>query len=267
MIPPPLHDIGAHRRLLVDFAAGFRTGPSEHDANVDLKLDHSLRVMDEAEAILDTLDLAPDDRATCLLAALYHDVGRFEQLRRFNTFDDSKSVNHGALGCRILGREPFLDALEPARRRVARAAVAVHNRRRLPRGLEPGVVMAARLVRDADKLDIYRVMIEHLSSDEEFKPVVTLGVRPHPERYTPQLLDAVLEGRQGDYRRMAWTNDFKLLLLSWVHSMHFSAARRALAERGLVRAVLDTLPDAPEFRELARRLDQALDGGLGTPGL
>ena len=270
MSAPPPADAEAHRRLLRAYAQGFRTGDEGHDANVDLKLVHCLYVMDEARAILDleqdALDLDSDDRAICLLAALYHDVGRFEQLRRFHTFDDSRSVNHGAMGSRVLGVEPFLDGLSPLHRCRVRAAVAVHNRRFFPRAMEPDAALATRVVRDADKLDIYRVMIGHLTAEGGLDPVVTLGVTPHPERYTPELLRAVLAGRQGDYRLMAWSNDFKLLLLSWVYTMHFPAARKALARRGHVAAILATLPDDPGIRELSARLAEHLEDPGGGPG-
>ena len=34
--------------------------------------------------------------------ALLHDVGRFEQYKRYGTFNDRKSVNHAALGVEIM---------------------------------------------------------------------------------------------------------------------------------------------------------------------
>lgn len=271
---PPANDLAAHRALLADYAAGFCCGDGEFDANVDLKRGHCLRVMDEARAILSDLDPAPApaEADLILLAALYHDVGRFEQLKRWGTFDDSRSADHGALGSRVLGREPFLDALDPAGRRLVRAAVAVHNRRCPPPAMEPRAARATLVVRDADRLDIFPVMLGHLAPGAPRDPVVVLGVRDDPERYTASMLDDVMAGRLADYRGMAWTNDFKLILLSWVRDMRFPSARRALVERGLVADVLALLPDIPEFRALARRMDDVLadvrsDGAPGSrPG-
>ncbi len=267
MTAPSLEDTAAHRRLLKAYAAGFRTGLDGRDAHIDLKRDHCLRVMDEAAAIVSTLGLEPADEASCLLAALYHDVGRFEQLRSFGTFNDSQSVNHGALGARVLGCESFLDALEPDRRCLVRAAVAVHNRRFFPRAMEPRAALAARVVRDADKLDIFPVVMTHLTPGGVLDPVVVLGVADDPERYTSQILADVMAGRLADYHQMAWTNDFKLLLLSWVHAMHFPAALRTLAERGYVRDIMADLPDSPEFLALGERLEGLLDAALSGQGL
>lgn len=266
MTSPPLTDIAAHRRLLEDYAAAFCNGDQARD-NVELKRDHCLRVLDEARAIVDGLDLAPDDAAACLLAALYHDVGRFEQLRQFGTFNDSESMDHGALGARVLGSEPFLDGLPRDRRRQVRAAVAVHNRRFFPRAMEPRSALATRVVRDADKLDIFPVLLSHLAPGGPYDPVVVLGVRADPERYTPSVLADVMAGRLVDYREMVWTNDFKLILLSWVHDLNFPTARRALAERGHVRTIMDSLPDTPEFRALDRRLAAVLEENPAIPGL
>lgn len=36
------------------------------------------------------------------LIGLLHDIGRFEQIKRYNTFIDKNSINHGQLGVKIL---------------------------------------------------------------------------------------------------------------------------------------------------------------------
>ena len=39
---------------------------------------------------------------------MLHDIGRFEQIKRYGTFNDSKSVDHGEFGADLLFKEQRL---------------------------------------------------------------------------------------------------------------------------------------------------------------
>ncbi len=238
-------------------------------ANMELKRDHSLRVLAEARAITaslgpaDGLDRAadPGQEREIHVAALYHDAGRFPQLVRWGTFDDKTSANHGTLGVRAIRACGLLDGARPGPARLVRVVVALHNRRLMPRGLPPRMDLALRVVRDADKLDILRVMLAQFRSGAR-NDVVTLGLARDEAAYTPTLLTRLLEGRQGVYEDMRFVNDFKLLLLSWASGLEFAASRRAFLERGYVRELTGALPDLPDFAGLCGRLEAALAATL-----
>lgn len=255
-----------HKRRLAAFAAEHRALVVQGPENVDLKLDHSLRVFEEAVAVAASLvpDLAPGselERAVHL-AALYHDMGRFPQYLRWGTFNDRKSEDHGRLGVRAIRKAGVLDGQPERVRKVALSAVILHNRRSLPPHLPPDVDLAARVVRDADKLDIYPVMLAHLEPGGPDNGVVTLGLERDPEAYTPEILEQVQGRDLCEYALMRYQNDFKLLVLSWVYDLNFPATRRAVAERGYVERLAAALPDSPVFRELGARVRADLLAGV-----
>ncbi|MDY6309519.1 MAG: HD domain-containing protein [Oribacterium sp.] len=72
------------------------------DVKIKLKYDHTYRVAEMCDAITATLDMTPEDRDIAWLTGMLHDIGRFEQLRRYHTFQDRRSVNHAALSADIL---------------------------------------------------------------------------------------------------------------------------------------------------------------------
>lgn len=74
------------------------------DVKIKLKYDHTYRVAEMCDAITATLDMTPEDRDIAWLTGMLHDIGRFEQLRRYHTFQDRQSVNHAALSADILLR-------------------------------------------------------------------------------------------------------------------------------------------------------------------
>ncbi len=249
----------ARRRFEAFVQATLDRLPPERDTQpVFLKREHSLFVLENATAILQGLRAEGDIRDLTLLAALFHDVGRFPQYERFQTFKDSQSINHGLLGSRVLGNSGLLEGAGAQARRLIRGAVCLHNRMFLPKRIDAPLRFMARVLRDADKIDIIRVMLEHFGLPEG-NPVVVLHVRPHPTAYTTAVYDKVWQAARGDYRELRWVNDFKLMLCGWVHDLNFAPSRRLLVERGLFDRLLANLPDIEPMRRLTGRLHEIME--------
>jgi hypothetical protein len=240
------------------YAQNFKRGDPEYDRNIDVKLDHSRRVHGEAERILASLNRAGDWTRNARLAALFHDVGRFEQYARWQTFVDRDSANHAVLSARVLIEQKVLAALTAADRRVILPAVALHNRIELPEGLPQAVDAAVRVVRDADKIDIFRVLLEHFRPGGSKNDVVTLGLIRDSEAFSPSVLDRVGQGRAVNYQDLVYVNDFKLLLLSWIPRLNFPPSAERFIEQDYLAGLAAVLPPHPEIAALISRLDHDL---------
>lgn len=139
---------------------------SAYDANdpkIRLKIEHSFRVADLSEGIAETVDGA--DREFAWTIGLLHDIGRFEQVRRYHTFVDADSVDHAQLGADLLFQEGLIseftgNSLDMERQRLMETAIRGHNAYRLPEGLTEEERCFCDILRDADKIDIFRVMCE-----------------------------------------------------------------------------------------------------------
>ncbi|EFL52092.1 metal-dependent phosphohydrolase HD sub domain [Solidesulfovibrio fructosivorans JJ]] len=249
--------IAAIRAWFEAFVDAHRLGTPVHDAHLDLKRVHSLLVMDEAKAQAEELELPGRLRELAVITGLLHDTGRFPQYRRYHTFRDADSANHAILGTVALARENALAALDKTARALVRTAIICHNKRALPArvasGRDPDALTLARIVRDADKLDIVRVMLEHFQDPKEKDAVVFLGLPDIPDVYNPVFLEDIAAGRIGNYYAMGSTNDFALLLLSWINDMNFARTRREFFTRGLVAGLFDALPDQPELTAFKTR--------------
>ena len=143
---------------------------------------------------------------------------------------------------------------------MVETAVRLHNRYALPPDLTPEARLIADMVRDADKLDILRIMVEHLDGALPEKDSVFLSVRDDPDAWTPSVVADVLAGRVARYGDLRYVNDFRLLLGTWLHELNFPATREALARSGLMNTVLDGLPHAPEVDKAAAYLRGLLPG-------
>lgn len=158
------------------------------DPKVRLKIEHTYRVAALCEQIARSLSLSAEDTDTAWLAGLLHDVGRFEQLRRYGTFEDAKSIDHAACSEEVLFEQghirDYLDDVSADG--LLRTAVRWHSAYRLPEGLDESTLRLCNILRDADKIDILRVNVE--TPLEEIYNVTTQALRT--AAVTPAVLEA-----------------------------------------------------------------------------
>ena len=114
---------------------------------IDLKYNHSFRVVEKANLIAKSINIEEKDMDFVRVCALFHDIARFEQYAKYNTFDDSKSFDHGDKGVEILKENGFTDE-------VLLNVVKYHNKKDIPKELDDRSMLFLKIIRDADKLDI-----------------------------------------------------------------------------------------------------------------
>jgi hypothetical protein len=254
-------DIQAHLDWFEDFVAQHRQAAPLQSEHIDLKRDHTLRVLDEARRISLEQDPDPPLHTLVELGALYHDIGRFPQLVRFGTFQDAESVNHGLLGFKTLRDLAVLEGFSRQDRRTVLQAVNLHNRASVLNGLPHDLDLVLRVIRDADKLDVISVLLSRFDPDQSEDGVVTLGLRHDPGRYSSEAMNQALQGSMVRYEGMVWVNDFRLLLCSWVYDLNFELSRTLFLERGYVQELIRGLPAARDVSRLEARLMTELESG------
>ncbi|MDL2267660.1 HD domain-containing protein [Desulfovibrio sp. OttesenSCG-928-G15] len=233
-----------------EYASGFYTGDEAEDYPLKVKEDHSFRVYALALRIAgaEAAFAGPLTAKGIGLAALFHDVARFHQYRTYHTFWDDVSLNHGAEGARIIYQQGFLASEEAALRRLVLAAVSLHNRKAVPPRLGGATRIVLQGLRDADKLDILRVLANTLEGDSRDNDVVLMHLSDEPALYSPNVLVDLEAGRQASYRDMRYYNDFRILLISWLFDLGFAESRRIAREEGHMLRLVKGLAGIPEVQ-------------------
>ena len=224
------------------YCRGFYTENMSDNRNIALKEKHTRLVCENMSLLTDTLALNDGDRATVETIALFHDLGRFEQYRRYSTFRDDISINHATLGVKILKDENVLKIVPEEEQRTIYLGVSLHNVFRVPDSINSRDLFFARLIRDADKLDIWRIFVEfYWMQETERASAVGLGFPDLPE-CSRDVLRSLEQREMVNLSLLKTLNDFKLLQLSWVFDLNFPASFRLMLERGHIDGLSATLP-------------------------
>ncbi len=240
-------DLDAFKDWITEYSRTFYTDSIEDSRNIDLKVRHTFFVCENAVRIARDEQWGDNETMIAETAALFHDVGRFLQYSRHKTFLDSISVNHGRLGAEVLLEKQVLSQLPFDEQELIINTVKFHNAFEVPSFEDQRYVLFLRLIRDADKLDIWRVFAEYYQSTEDEKPsAVGLGLPDLPD-YSESVLNCLYERRIVTLASLKTLNDFKLLQISWVYGLHFRHAFRLTAERGLIQKIAATLPQTEEI--------------------
>lgn len=247
------------------YVAGFTAGEDtalDVVTNIRLKKDHSDRVIQEILWMADQLGMDNESRDLAAVMALFHDIGRFAQYARYRTFVDHRSENHAELGVKILQQHQVLDCLPADQADLICRVISYHNRAALPDDDTEECLFYARLLRDADKLDIWRVLIEHYQHrNQEDNPAVELGLADTSD-ISDQVYDRVVNKDIVNARHVKNLNDFKLLQIGWVFDINFTPALQQVKDRGYIDAICRTLPPSDRRTRIKQVVADWLDKKL-----
>lgn len=242
------------------FVEGFRDPAADLAPGLALKLEHTRRVAGHARDIARELGWSPEDVRMAEALGWLHDVGRFVQFAEFGHFHDASSFNHGQRGADVVEQSGMIAGLRAARRRCLLAAIRHHNAKTIPPAISRNCRPFLKLIRDADKLDIFRVVIEELERDG-FRELADMW--PHVALdgpVNPLLQREIRERRHGDVAHVRSLADFLLIEASWIYDLQYAPTRERVRRNGALEALAAYLPDDPATREILDDVRQVLAG-------
>lgn len=253
--------------------AAFGAYVAPYDADnprIRLKVQHTYRVAELARRIARGAGMPDADVELAWLLGLLHDVGRFEQVRRWDTFSDAASASHAALGVRVLfgaGEHPELADADEGRLGILRdfapdasedelirTAVGTHSDFRLPEGLPGRTHALCDVLRDADKVDILKAV-----SEEPLEAI--FGVTPgqmRASRISAASARAFAERRCVRRDERSQPADVLVGFACFAFELVYAESRRAMLEQGYVFSLLDQPFDDPATAAQVRAMADEL---------
>ena len=143
---------------------------------IRLKKEHILRVADNAKKLAEKLKLSQEDIDLAELIGLLHDIGRFEQIKRFDTFKDRQSIDHAVQGLQVLFDEGLIRKFlkEDIYDKIIYIAIKNHNKIEIEKGLGERELLHCKIIRDSDKLDIFNIIITEPIENAVWFPIDNL---------------------------------------------------------------------------------------------
>ena len=232
------------------YVRSFKSSDKELQQNINLKVSHTKRVCTQIKNIGKKLGLSEDESALAELIALLHDIGRFEQISRYKTYNDSISEDHAELGIKVLQEHGILNRFENSIQDVIRCAIKNHNKKSLPVDVNERCLFFTKLLRDADKLDILKVVTSYyLGKNRKENGMVILNL-PDTPGISMEVYDALINRKTVDIKVIRNLNDFKLLQVGWIYDINFQPAVDIIRESKYLEMIREVLPESKEINKI-----------------
>jgi len=243
----------------------FVTDDEEVMQGIRIKMNHTGYVTAIARELAKHLELEDHDVQLAEIMGLFHDVGRFRQYSVYRTFNDAQSEDHADLGLKVLSEEmPYMEKLSAEDVMLVRFAIQYHNKKEIPADASGKKLLFAKLLRDADKLDIYRVLAPYLDPENEQNAPRSLEAGTD-QTISPDFIEAFKNGIQADFRKLKTLGDRKLVRLLWVYDVNFGWTLQKMVERGYIQNIIDHLPQQEGVDVGVKRLWEYIEKKCATP--
>lgn len=274
-----------NRKNVINAFAEYVRNYDPSDEKIKFKIDHTYRVAGLCQRIAESLGLSEPDVDIAWLLGMLHDIGRFEQIRRFGTFNDVQSVDHAEFGADLLFKEGLIrkfaegyyEECELARSGNEEAeqiiknnehhnkdtgllemAIRQHNKYRVKEDLTERQRMFCDILRDADKVDIFKVnadipmeIIYDVTTEELKNGIIT-----------KEVLESFYKKKTVLKSVRKSAVDHIVGHISLLFELVYKESYRQAKEQGYVYKLLDFKSDVPEvnaeFGDMRKYVDEFL---------
>ena len=238
------------KNWFTDYVDAFKKGNPEIQENIILKEDHTRRVCKEILELGKSLGLTEEELNLAEIIALLHDVGRFEQYARYRTFKDSKSENHAELAVKIIEEKEILKHLCNDTQDLIIYSIRYHNFPTLPEGERENLLFYSKLLRDADKLDIWKVVTDYYSRQDGKRNTALELELPDSPGFSEEVAHDLKNKNSVLMKYVRNLNDFKLLQAGWVFDINFEPSLETVKQRRYLEKIREALPESTEIDEI-----------------
>ncbi len=253
------------RRWFDNYVSGFYGDDDFVNANLKLKQEHSRRTCKEMMYLAGHLNLSDNQMRIAETISLFHDIGRFEQFVRHRTYNDPRSVDHNLLGVEVLRQNKVLNDLDKQERELILKAIEYHGRKELPKDLDGDCLLFSKLIRDADKIDIFHVVTEYYQQYKDNPDGFKLELElPDEPQYSEEIVEKILRGQRIAYEELRTLNDMKLCQLGWVYDVNFTATLKRIKQRKFLQKLVDLLPQTEDVDRVKEKIFSYVDSRIET---
>ena len=217
----------------------YLNGYDRENDRIKLKIIHTYGVVKQAEELAGRMHLSAEDTDLARLIALLHDIGRFEQLKRYDSFEPG-TMDHAAYGVKVLFDEGMIRRFLPDDKwdSIIYTAIAHHSDYELPEISDPQTLLHAKLIRDEDKLDNCRVKLVDSTSTFINVSEEELGT----QNITQKVYETVFKNKCILSADRVTQMDYWVSYIVYFFDINFKESFDIIAENDYLNRIIDRIP-------------------------
>lgn len=211
----------------------------KNDLGFELKIVHTYHVAENAKKIAEKLNLSKEDIELAELIGLLHDIGRFEELKITKELNNVK-FDHAGYGSKMLFEKDMIrEFIEDNQYDdIIKKAIENHSKLEIEKDLDERTLLHAKIIRDADKIDNYRV-----KKDEKVEDIFPKRVNKKEDMEESKLSDIVyntiLDKKCVDIHDRVTPLDFWVCILAFTFDLNFDVSYKIVKENDYINVLID----------------------------
>jgi len=223
-------DIEKAKKVFAEYVKKY----NPENGKIALKIKHIYRVAEISKDIAIKNNFNEEDIKLAELIGLLHDIGRFEQIKQYNTYIDHKSVNHAEMGVKVLFEEgvirKFID--ETDYDEIIKVAISNHNKGRIDSQISGKTLDFCKIIRDADKIDIFYVLTTEKMVDAYEKEDLS------NEIVSDEIFREFKEDRIIDYSKRISAADIMVGHIAYIFDFNYDYCLKIIKEQNYINKLI-----------------------------
>lgn len=202
---------------------------------IKLKIEHIKRVAKNSELIAKNLNLSEEQTNLAIAIGFFHDIGRFEQVRIANTFSDKEShINHGEKSIEALFKDNFIREFiqDDKYDEIIKKAVLNHNRVKIEPNLSEDELLFSKIIRDADKLDIFYT----ISKEEYSMESIFWYSNFDNSEISNSILEDFFNQTSINYSKITTNADVIAIFYGYIYDLYFGISKKIIYDNKYLEA-------------------------------
>lgn len=238
---------------------------NKEDPGFKLKVVHTYYVVDNAIMISEKLGLSKEDINLSALIGILHDIGRFDELKNLKKFD-SVGNDHALFASRLLFEENLITNFIDTDKynNIIQKAIENHNKKQIEEGLSDKELLHAKIIRDADKLDNYRVKKEE-KIENIFPGIVNSKEELENSLISDSVYESVMKEECVDIKDRKYPLDYWVCVLAFTFDLYFKETLQIVKENNYINILIDRLKynvSNEKMNEIKKVLNNYIDKRL-----
>lgn len=204
------------------------------DSKIEEKIIHTYNVVKVSKYLSEKMRLNREDTELAEIIALLHDIGRFEQLKEFNSFEDYSTIDHATAGVKILFKEKMIRKFikEETYDEVIFQAIQNHNRIKIDTmEISSRALFHSKLIRDSDKIDNFRLQAQ--VSPEKLLDTTMQEIEQ--EDITESTFTDLINKRLVDFSKRKTNLDKWISLVGFIYDLNFKESMEYIIENNYLK--------------------------------